>query len=95
MSILIRDMEMPTSCYECPVECEGDLCGITQGGCTWDERPPHCPLIPVPPHGRLIDADALLQNHARAIDSRGRTHIVSSQAIKNAPIIIPAEEATE
>ena len=47
MSLLIRCMKMPSSCYDCPVEREGDVCGITKGGCTWDVKPPHCPLIEV------------------------------------------------
>ncbi len=45
--------------------------------------------IPVPPHGRLIDADALLATnygHFGAIDDMAR------EAIKNAPTVIPAEE---
>ena len=67
MSILITCMEMPTSCGDCPI---GDaLCCSLMSGvpALWKEytiavrtnrRHSHCPLVPVPPHGRLIDADA-------------------------------------
>lgn len=69
MSILIKGMEMPTSCLrgECPIA--GEYCGL------WEEkhwkspdepyrkRHPKCPLVPVPPHGRLIDADEFVKRH--------------------------------
>ena len=62
MSILIRGMEMPKDCKNCPM-LVNYIC-IALGlepdwGCSGrDER---CPLVPVPPHGRLIDADALFR----------------------------------
>lgn len=87
--VYISGMEMPKSCYDCPVECEGDVCGITKGGCTWDERPPHCPLIPVPEHGRLIDADALSKQFVK--DETYFTEEVVYE-IDNAPTIIPADK---
>lgn len=39
---------MPKSCGECshPLWTEY-ICDITGGGCTKDERPPHCPLIEI------------------------------------------------
>ena len=66
MSILIKGMEMPTSCMLCPLCVEeadpanGEMCMVTgtlMPPCT-RERLDNCPLVPVPPHGRLIDADA-------------------------------------
>ena len=27
-----------------------------------EKRPPHCPLVEVPPHGDLIDRDALIKD---------------------------------
>ena len=64
MGVYIRGMEMPTNCGECPMICEDDLCRITKGGRTIKDRPPHCPLIEIPPHGRLIDADAFEKQNA-------------------------------
>ena len=66
MSILIKGMEMPTRCGRCDMcvpEADGDIdwhnvCCIT-GADIVDvgEKMEDCPLIPVPDHGRLIDAD--------------------------------------
>ena len=76
MSVLIRGMEMPKSCSECGQfrwnnYLQSDVCRITEalGGDgifhSEDEgienRAAWCPLVPVPPHGRLIDADALMK----------------------------------
>ena len=71
MSILIKGMEMPTSCDVCPLIAEADdyhVCYINEQFIPWEwidehsaeqrhPKPSWCPLIPVPPHGRLIDAD--------------------------------------
>lgn len=70
MGIYIKGMEMPKSCDECRImefedtNCVPELfygCPIVfkahpQGV---GYRPDYCPLVEVPPHGRLIDADAL------------------------------------
>ena len=73
MSVLIKGMEMPTSCYKCPfLDYEEGFCfasgvkhksgwyeSILSPGEIKDGRHKDCPIVPVPPHGRLIDADAL------------------------------------
>ena len=95
MSILIKGMEMPKSCYDCPAECEDYICGITKGGCTWAERPPHCPLVPISPHGRLIDADALYGTFEASKDETiGHTTFKETVLlnIRGMPTIIEAEE---
>lgn len=98
--VYIKGMEMPTSCYDCPVECEGDICGIDKGGCTWNERPPHCPLIPVPEHGDLIDRDALIKDgwlnlHKEVMRMGG--YAIHELPLKNPsiPVIIPADKEGE
>lgn len=69
MSVLVKDMEMPGSCYQCNM-CVNVLYGEDIVViCTalekeiialMAERQDDCPLVEVPtPHGRLIDADAL------------------------------------
>lgn len=56
MSVLIRDMKMPKDgVYQCEIGVAGEIATITIHG---KERKSF-PLIPVQPHGRLIDADAL------------------------------------
>ena len=89
MSILIKGMDMPESCYECAYSIERvGICSITQGGCEWGHnRPPHCPLIEIPtPHGRLIDADALDQALRRKWNYGD-----NGVTIANAPTIVEAE----
>ena len=87
MSVLIKSMEMPTSCAVCPFENYGDCYGgkvkaimdiddyVSAG-----KRHPRCPLVEIPPHGDLIDRDAL------------PTSRVEWEDIVNAPTIIEAEE---
>lgn len=71
MSIIIKGMEMPKSCSCCRFEvdetdyCLGYYCTVTRNRTDSYRkvRPRNdCPLAPVPPHGRLIDADALRQS---------------------------------
>ena len=85
-SVYIKGMEMPSCCGECRFLDEyGDYpcCIVTdeQRGYNFrirELRMPHCPLIPVPDHGRLIDADAL---HS----------FMAALCVANAPTIIPAD----
>ena len=91
MSILIKDMVKPTSCGWCRFE-GGGYCfaageKILHVGKREDVHP-DCPLIEIKPHGRLIDADALI---ADALDENGRMFISNIQ-IFNSPTVIPAEE---
>lgn len=62
MSILIKGMDMPTACCACPCSYD-NLCAVNNEYPTfaewYEDKPDWCPLIPVPEHGRLIDADAL------------------------------------
>lgn len=65
MSIMIKDMEMPDSCYGCRMRTDSDFCSAMPKefcGYTDDiKRPGWCPLIELPSHGRLIDADKLMK----------------------------------
>ena len=86
MSVLVKGMEMPKNC---------GICGF-KDGCEFSmpltERPFDCPLVPVPPHGRLIDADALEYHADNVRDPMGRTEkTVMWEKIKAAPTIIEAE----
>ena len=55
--------------------------------------------VPVPPHGRLIDADALHYNRIRIAHPDGAVGgwnaVVMSAEIKDAPTIIPADPEKE
>jgi hypothetical protein len=73
MGIYVKNMKAPVTCCHCPLmgydpdiewadggmETQGAyICVITHELIDNTKREEHCPLIPVPPHGRLIDADA-------------------------------------
>ena len=105
MSILIKGMEMPKNCFECYWRCKVDpenlRCRIsgeyfeeTFAG-TIQNRHKSCPLIEIPPHGDLIDRNALLADTTDMLHSMmvfGGARVYTSDAIKKAPTIIPAEE---
>lgn len=58
MSILIKGMKMPDSCYHCKI---AESCGHYIANYT-NRRHPDCPLIALPnKHGRLVDADEMLK----------------------------------
>lgn len=65
MSVLIRGMEMPISCWRCSLSQlyekprEMLVCKITHEEVLRHKIDGKCPLVPVPPHGRLIDSDEL------------------------------------
>lgn len=111
MGVYIKGMEMPTDCDECWKKYHGFgmvehdeewgtfYCKLAKGFCS-DLRT-KCPLLPVPPHGRLIDADAY-EELIRGLGNREyrRENGTICDAIKflhphYAPTIIPAEEAKD
>lgn len=69
MGVCVKGMYLPPSCYFCPMTNEGFyLCKANnpykqlEDDCE-ERRPNWCPLIEIPePHGRLIDADALVED---------------------------------
>ena len=104
MSVLIKNMEMPTNCADCPLNYDQMACAVTWTRWWSDsmvimnfdsdkERMPNCPLIEVPtPHGDLIDRDKLL-NQVDDI-SLGYYEVlgVKEDDIDNAPTVIEAED---
>ncbi len=61
MSILIKGMQMPKNCCQCPVNmdiCKRGYKYLLKHPELYDNRADDCPLIPVPEHGGLVDADA-------------------------------------
>jgi hypothetical protein len=104
-------MEMPTSCEKCPfLDYEEGFCfasgvkhesgwyesTLCPGGIK-DGRHDDCPLVSIPSHGRLIDADALgkvmSEGIAPSVKDGGFKHPFDIiRAVANAPTIIEAEE---
>ena len=106
--ILIRGMEMPTRCGRCdmriPVFDDGMFdhyeCCITAAIIdNLGEKMEDCPLVPVQPHGRLIDADALIRGLAPTEDERhnGAALVLAVflGLLNDAPTVIEAEEGEE
>ena len=98
MSVLIRGMEMPTSCFECKLldytdtfKCRFRFESLAREHGINISRPSWCPLVPVPPHGDLIDRQALLKL-IEDLDDDGRFGYLDALDITCAPTIIPAEE---
>lgn len=67
-SVLIKGAKMPRCCDECNMEYNRilsptDYCDVTdkdiENGTT---RPSWCPLVEIPPHGRLIDAAEVMKS---------------------------------
>ena len=95
MSILIKGMKMPRNCDDCHFDID----------CTYDEsqdgykmmsgRPRKCPLVHVPPHGRLIDADELFKEMERKgwFDNADRDK--AEDIVLAAPTIMEAEEGEQ
>ena len=121
MSILIKDMEMPVTCCHCPLmgydpdrewldsmaRTGANICVLTGELIDNTKREEHCPLVPVPPHGRLIDESAIdLSKYEKAAHDalhNGKGNILYdsgvlagaraiTQLVRRAPTIIPAEE---
>ena len=97
MSVLIKGMEMPTRCGECPLSLYSHSpCWKNGGALDWEHRPNWCPLVPVPPHGRLIDADApipLVDTHGKNIEVTVAHIIEENFGVVN--VIIEAEEGEQ
>ena len=94
MSVYIKGMEMPTACRECFVACKAyqSQTGILENLFT-DAIRGDCPLIPVPDHGRLIDADALKDY---LVNDPSCLNIFDSiKKLQGMPTIIPASKEDE
>lgn len=97
MSILIKGMEMPTGNDELRLIIHSNGQVIISHKTHYEEAE----AVPVPPHGRLIDADELFRNIKAECNPYGNPTIGYEDGLKvlriieNSPTIIPAEEAEE
>lgn len=109
MSVLIKGMEMPKRCGGCPcfhaenpmycqaVKADKNKKIIAPYG---KPRPDWCPLVPVPDHGRLIDADALIEKCEEMADDGDGNQLDALVFLRwffeqKAPTIIPADKEGE
>lgn len=97
MSILIKGMKMPKGCCDCDLlpkvidQDEQWECPITEKIVNKyveerEGKPSDCPLVEIPPHGRLIDADKLCEY------ARNSTVGIDANDICRFPCVIEAEE---
>lgn len=100
MSVLIKGMKMPHSCIGCRFCEHGSInewdlyCGIDNKHVgNWDDkhinngwRRPECPLVEVPPHGRLIDASEYINQMGNFYEEYWY------DVLEEMPTIIEAEE---
>ena len=103
MSLIVKGMKLPGSCdncdliqfddegleAHCPLAPYYRWCGTPP-----DYRPEGCPLVEIPtPHGRLIDADKLLEAMSRAVE-RDRHWVNFFGIVEEVPTIIEAENSS-
>ena len=100
MSILIRGMEMPKNCLECPC-CTLGYCRVDVKTTEYakyvfpdgqDDRHSDCPLVEIPtPHGNLKDESDIISliEVMFCKDKDGMEHAI--QCVKDAPTVIEAE----
>ena len=101
--VLIRGMEMPMSCFDCPIFddfCQ-ERCGVT-GTMVYGEIDPQretlpdCPLVPLPEgHGDLIDK---AEAYDRIAEQEGGNYIDMDSVglgLEECQIIVPAERCGE
>ena len=91
MSILIKGIEMPKNCAECKVndvaKCGTNYKYLLEHEAYYDSVRSDCPLISIPPHGRLIDANEIIIPFFENIDDEN----LMRKVIKAMPTIIPAD----
>lgn len=110
MSVIVRGMKMPGRCGNCPcfnaenpIHCQAVKADKAKriAAPYGLPRPDWCPLVEVPAHGRLIDADALLRDFPIRLDhydkEHGSKHFVYGvetvmDYVSEMPTIIEAEE---
>ena len=97
MSVMIKVFEMPKHCRNCKFSYFTHgismKCLFISEACKIKGRLSNCPLVAVPtPHGRLIDAEKLLEELALFSEEIGVTEFEFVRSIiDNAPTIIEAE----
>lgn len=107
--VYIKNIRMPENCLDCPCcdnefyECKAKYHFILpkdEYGAVLGNRPEWCPLVEIKPqHGRLIDADKLLQQYGKMVFTaktdyaEGLRDVIAD--IMNAPTVIPADYGEE
>jgi len=91
--ILIKGMEMPKSCGDCELAKHFD--GYNENDCPFNAFSFYdCPLVPVPSHGRLVDADLLYDKWIwGSTDRTAETKCIELIDLSLAPTVIEASDS--
>ena len=101
MGIYIKGMEIPRGCAFCKIaRRNGKKMVCPFSGEEWDIHDPmsadhrldNCPLVPVPPHGDLIDAAEEMRLMQSCEYDTYDDYNRAFDMLDNAPTVIPAEE---
>lgn len=108
MSVVFQNLDIPKNCMECEWR-DAEACGecelmIGNPFDTFKEQYDHCPfrviskrhpLVHVPPHGDLVDRDAMMKElEIDDLDDRTGAALLMAvflEVLKSAPTVIPAE----
>ena len=89
MSVLIKDMRFPKSCYECNLKVICDYASMN--GWISNRRDSMCPLVEVKePHGNLVDLDQMVNDYW---DSHSM--VIGHKELDEIEVIIEAEGREE
>ena len=99
MSVIVTGMEMPKNCQECALYIEGACYakGYRDYRSIMDTaKPDDCPLVELPPHGRLIDIKSVEDGKFVTVinDYQRWWNGALESVIDNAPTVIEAEGET-
>ena len=101
MGVYIKGMEMPKRCCECRLSTchsfkERPLCDVLVEYMSYGEweakRLDNCPLVPIPPHGGLIEKNAVFKLIQSMPSVDKLLPVEFMKALYEIPTIIEAEE---
>lgn len=94
--LLIKGLDAPKKCNGCCMNFIGHCMAnkglyVGRDNLEYNSKPDWCPATNIQPHGRLVDADALVKKSYEIKSSVGRySRVVHIEDVKNADTIIPA-----
>ena len=99
MSIIIKGMKMPENCTECRFGYDGKCFAVKPFHRFFVDDPFECPLIELPPHGDLIDRDALMKDgwklYKEVMRMGGYAIHEKPLDYQDIPTVIPADKGEE
>lgn len=94
MSVLIKGMKMPSNCQNCfASDDECRFCRATKKYIPMVGKPKFCPLVELPDHGDLIDAEEQMRLMRSCEYDTYDDYNRAFDMLDNAPTIISAERS--